>query len=47
MKLHQKKMLNEYLQFTVETIDNDKRLKVKMENHHILEDIFNGTYTIN
>ena len=31
----------------VETIDNDKRLKVKMENHHILEDIFNGTYTIN
>ena len=28
----------------VETIDNDKRLKVNMENHHILEDIFNGTY---
>ena len=31
----------------VETIDNDKRLKVNMENHHILEDIFNGTYIIN
>ncbi len=31
----------------VETIDNDKRLKVNMENHHILEDIFNGTYTVN
>jgi len=31
----------------VETIDNDKRLKVNMENHQILEDIFNGTYIIN
>ena len=31
----------------VETIDNDKKLKVKMKNHHILEDIFNGTYTVN
>ena len=31
----------------VETINDDNRLKVNMGNHHILEDIFNGTYTIN
>ena len=31
----------------IETIDADKRLRVNMGNHHILEDIFNGTYTIN
>ena len=31
----------------VETINDDNRLKVNMANHHILEDIFNGTYTIN
>ncbi len=31
----------------VETIDDDNKLKVNMGNHHILEDIFNGTYIIN
>ena len=31
----------------VETTDEGKKLKVNMDNHHILEDIFNGTYTIN
>ena len=31
----------------VETIDDDNKLKVNKGNHHILEDIFNGTYTIN
>ena len=28
----------------VETIDDDNKLKVDKGNHHILEDIFNGTY---
>ncbi len=31
----------------IETINDDKSLKVNKDNHHILEDIFNGTYTIN
>ena len=31
----------------IETMDDNKKLNVNMENHHILEDIFNGTYTIN
>ena len=30
----------------IETIDDDKRLKVNMDNHQVLEDIFNGTFTI-
>jgi len=30
----------------IETIDDDKRLKVNMDNHQLLEDIFNGTFTI-
>ena len=28
----------------VETIDDDKKLKVNMDDHHRLEDIFNGTF---
>ena len=28
----------------IETIDDNKKLNVNMDNHHILEDIFNGTY---
>jgi hypothetical protein len=31
----------------IEIIDDDNKLKVDKGNHHILEDIFNGTYTIN
>ncbi len=31
----------------IETIDDNKKLNVNMDNHHILEDIFNGTYTVN
>jgi hypothetical protein len=31
----------------VETVNEGKVLKVNKENHHILEDIFNGTYTVN
>jgi len=25
-------------------MDDNKKLNVNMDNHHILEDIFNGTY---
>ena len=28
----------------IETIDADKRLKVNMDSHHELEDIFNGSF---
>ena len=31
----------------IETMDDNKKLNVNMDNHHILEDIFNGTYTVN
>ena len=30
----------------IETIDDNKRLNVNMDNHQVLEDIFNGTFTI-
>lgn len=29
-----------------ETVDIDKRLKVTIDNHHILEDIFNGSFNV-
>ena len=31
----------------IETMDDNKKLNVNMDNHHKLEDIFNGTYTVN
>ena len=31
----------------IETIDDNKKLNVNMDNHQILGDIFNGTFTIN
>ena len=30
----------------IETIDDNKKLNVNMDNHQVLEDIFNGTFTI-
>lgn len=32
---------------SAETIDEGKRLKVTLDNHHILEDIYNGTFNLN
>ena len=39
-----KKILKSIFNEAIETIDDDKRLKVNMDNHQILEDIFNGTF---
>jgi hypothetical protein len=45
MMLHENE-LKELVKEASETIDADKRLKVNMDNHHILEEIFNGSFNL-